>query len=255
MWRDAKKSLKVKSRVIVAYLTLLIAFLYYAASSLHVLTQPLVSFAVGFGVLPDIAQFSWTATVDYAVSSIFVLAFTYLIRESRPVIPATYTWGLTSFLFVDTVLPYDSLGPLQAFVPPMLQVVAFLVNISPFGHATTYSNILILSNASTRMSLAVFWPSAGLHGIIIAVLAVAAIAVKLSAGWRRGTFYLLGGITGSVLVNMIRITLLAFYAIGGTGPNAFERFHSVVGELLFLPWIAAYLFLIIRHENLRRRES
>ena len=252
MWRDATKSLNDNRRVVGSYVTLGVAAVYYIASSLHTFTEPLVSFAIGFGVVPVIAQFSWIATVDYAASTVFVLALTYLIRQSRPVTPAIYTWGIASFLFIDTVLPYDSLGPFQAFVPPMLQVVAFLVNISPFGHATTYTNILILNNASATLSLAVFWPSAGLHGIIIALLAVAAITVKLSTGWRRGTLYLLLGIMGSVLVNLLRITLLAFYALGDTGPSAFERFHSVVGELLFLPWIAAYLFLIIRYENMRR---
>lgn len=253
MWRDATRGLGERKRVLSAYSILFLATGYYLASSIGVFSKTLQQFAVGFGVDPIIAQFSWIATVDYAVSSIFIVVLTFLVRSGRPVTPAIYTWGMASFLFVDTVLPYDSLGPFQAFVPPMLTVVAYLVNISPFGRAITYGNVLILSNASTSMSLAVYWPSAGLHGIIIAILAVLAIAIKLSTGWGRGTFYLVIGVLGSVVVNLVRITLLAFYALGDTGPRAFERFHSVVGELLFLPWMAAYLYLIIRHESSRRR--
>jgi thaumarchaeosortase len=252
MWRDSARPLGDRTRVLVSYLILLIATLYYIASSLQLFTKALVSFAVGFGVDIFIAQFSWIATVDYTASGVFVVLLTYLVVRGRPVTPAIFTWGMASFLFTDTVLPYDSLGPFQAFVPPMLQVVAFLVNISPFGHAVPYGNILVLSNSNTTLNLAIFWPSAGLHGIVISVLAVAAIAMKLGTGWTRGGLYLLLGVVGSVLINLIRITILAFYALGGSGPLAFERFHSVVGELLFLPWIAVYLFLIIRHENVRR---
>lgn len=252
MWRDSLKPFGDPKRASASYLVLIVATVYYIASSLKLLTKPLVSFAVSFGVDPIIAQYSWIATVDYAASGIFVIFLTYLIPRSRPVTPSIYAWGIASFLFIDTVLPYNSLGPFQAFVPPMLQLVAFLVNISPFGYAVTYNNILILSSTSTTLSLAVYWPSAGLHGIIISVLAVVAIATKLDTGWGRGAFYLVAGVVGSVLVNLLRITFLALYALGGSGPYAFERFHSVIGELLFLPWIAVYLFLIIRHENARR---
>ncbi|MDA4128724.1 MAG: archaeosortase/exosortase family protein [Thaumarchaeota archaeon] len=252
MWRDCTRPLGSRKGSLIAYFVLLMATLYYTASSLPNVRTTLASFAVVFRASPDVSPFSWVATVDYAVGSLFVVLLSALILVNRPLTPAVYMLGTTSFLFVDTVLPYDALGPLQSFVPPMLQLIAFFVNTTPYGHAFVNNNVLLLSNPNVSMDLEVFWPSAGLHGVIIATLAVAAIAVKLRTGWWRGLAYLIIGIVGSGAVNVARITLLAFYALGGSGPTAFERFHSAVGEIIFLPWVAGYLYLIVKRE--RRRQ-
>jgi thaumarchaeosortase len=104
------------------------------------------------------------------------------------------------------------------------------------------------------MNLQVFWPSAGLHGILIGLMVVAFVAIKLEVSWRRGLIYLLVGVVGSFLINIIRIVLLAIYALEHiTDPMGFEVFHSVAGDIVFIPWIVIYVLVIIRHERGRRR--
>lgn len=234
-----------------AYSILGVSAVYYVLSSQPFFTGPLAAFAIGWGVSPVIAQYSWVAAVDYAITSVFVIAFCLL--DSKPVTPWVYTLGMTSFLLVDTVLPYNSVWPLQALVGPTLQVVAAMVNFSGVGQAVASGNILSLSSATTSLSLEVFWPSAGLDGMIIAVLAVAAVSAKLRTGWKKGLGYTVLGLAGSLVVNTIRIGLLAIYGLSiGGNQQAFEAFHSVIGEILFLPWIAGYIFLIVRREGLTK---
>jgi thaumarchaeosortase len=242
-----------RERAVGCYIVLLLAGAYYSVASQAYFVKYLTGLAVGWGVSQVIAQYSWVSTVDYAFSTIFVSLICYL--GSRPVTPWVYTAGMTSFLFTDTVLPYNALGPFQYLVPPLLQAVSFLVNLSGAGNASSSGNTLHLSNSYSSMSLVVYWPSAGLHGMVIAVLAVVAVSVKLRTGWRSGAVYVILGLAGSVVVNTIRIALLAIYALYiGASPDAFEAFHSVIGELLFIPWIAGYIYWVIKRESCRLRK-
>ena len=248
---------KVRDRKsIAAYSVVLAGGVYYVLASQAFFTAPLASLAVSWGITPVIAQFSWVTAVDYAFSSVFVVALCLL--DSKPVTPWVYTIGMTAFLLVDTVLPYNSVWPLQELVTPTLWAVAAMVNLSGYGHAVAAGNILNLSNASTSMNLAVYWPSAGLDGMIIAVLAIAAVSAKLRTGWVKGSLYTGVGLLGSIAVNTFRIGLLAIYALSIAGnQQAFDAFHSVIGEILFLPWIAGYIFFVVRREGRisRRRHS
>jgi thaumarchaeosortase len=172
-----------------------------------------------------------------------------LLSKPRVITPFIYTVGMACFLYIDVVLPYNSLGPFQYVVPPVLGFVVLVLNAMGLGHSSAAGNILHLTTAAGSMDLQVFWPSAGLQGIVIGLLAVATISVKLDSGWRRGSIYMLIGVAGSFLVNVLRIVLLAAYAMGAINdPKGFERFHSVAGELVFIPWILIVITLVVRHE-------
>jgi thaumarchaeosortase len=142
------------------------------------------------------------------------------------------------------------LGPFGYVVPPVLQMVAGTLDLFAPGVAHSQGNILMLHNSIGSMNLQVFWPSAGLDGIVIGLLVVLAICVKVGTGWARGAFYLVLGVVGSFLVNVLRLAVLAAYAMNNmTNPKAFEAFHSVAGELIFIPWIVVFVILILRRES------
>lgn len=247
---DALRPLPSPGRAYGAYAVVVLSSAYYVSFAEEAVRQSLVLRGVALGINPLIAQYSWVWGVDYAVSSAFLLALILLSSNPRAVTPLIYSLGMTSFLFTDSALPYNSLGPFGYVIPPALQAVSAFVDALLPGTVESSGNVLALQNHAGSMRLEVFWPSAGLDGIVLGLLVVVAVCSKLGTGWRRGALYLIVGAAGSFAVNILRITLLTFYALSDiTNPKGFEAFHSVAGELVFLPWIALYVLMILRHEG------
>ena len=237
-------------KALVACLTLAVATAYYFTFAQPFVFNSIVSLGTRLGVDPSIVQFSWVWGIDYAVTSLFLISLLLLDRADKTVTPLIYTVGMALFLFIDVLLPENTLGPFGYVVPPVLRVVAWTLDLFSPGAAHSLGNVLMLHNSLGSMNLQVFWPSAGLDGIVIGLLVVFAICVKAGTGWTRGTVYLLLGVVGSFLVNVLRLVLLADYALSNiTNPKAFEAFHSVIGELIFIPWIIAFVILILRRES------
>ncbi|HEV2390403.1 MAG TPA: exosortase/archaeosortase family protein [Nitrososphaerales archaeon] len=238
-------------KALLGWLTLGAAAVYYFAYAQNSVFKAVVSAGTSLGVSPSIVQFSWVWGIDYAVTSIFLISLLLLDRGSRTITPLIYTVGMASFLFIDVLLPENTLGPFGYVVPPVLRLVAGTLDLFIPGAAHSQGNVLTLQNhAGDILNLQVFWPSAGLDGIVIGLLVVFAICVKAGTGWLRGAGYLLLGVLGSFLVNVLRLALLAAYALNNiTDPEAFQAFHSVIGELIFIPWIIAFVVLILRRER------
>ncbi|MDA4114990.1 MAG: hypothetical protein OK442_00370 [Thaumarchaeota archaeon] len=236
---------------LMAWLTLGAAAVYYFAYAQSSVFNAVVSAGTNLGVNQSIVQFSWVWGIDYAVTSVFLVSLLLLDRGSKTITPLIYTVGMASFLFIDVLLPENTLGPFGYVVPPVLRLVAGTLDLFIPGAAHSQGNVLTLQNhVGDTLNLQVFWPSAGLDGIVIGLLVVFAICVKAGTGWGRGTAYLLIGVVGSFLVNVLRLVLLAAYAMGNiTNPQAFQAFHSVIGELIFIPWIIAFVVLILRRES------
>lgn len=248
MWKNAIKPVERK-KALLCYSVIVVALVYYISTSLQAIRESLIAWGVKLGVDPLIAQYSWVWGLDYAVTSAFLLALIMLLSKPRVITPLIYTVGMACFLYIDVVLPYNSLGPFQDVVPPLLGFVVLVLNATGLGYSSAAGNILHLTTPAGSMNLQVFWPSAGLQGIVIGLLAIATISVKMGSGWMRGSIYLLIGAVGSFLVNVLRIVMLAVYAMGAIDdPKGFERFHSVAGELVFIPWILILIVLLVRHE-------
>jgi thaumarchaeosortase len=242
--------LKSARKAYAAWLTLAAAAVYYFAYAQPAVFNWVVAAGRSLDVSPIIVQYSWVWGIDYAMASVFLVALLFLDRASKTITPLIYTAGMASFLFIDVLLPMNTLGPFGYVVPPVLQMVAWTLDLFVPGAAHAHGNILMLQNSLGSMNLQVFWPSAGLDGIVIGLLVVVAVCVKAGTGWARGALYLALGVVGSFLVNVLRLALLAVYAMSNiTNPQAFQAFHSVIGELIFIPWIIAFVILILRRES------
>jgi thaumarchaeosortase len=199
---------------------------------------------------------SWAWMWDFIVMAAYVAsALTILYGKNWLKIgPAgpIYLFGSAIILSLDAFFPYDTLGPLQFFVPYMLQIDAWLVNTTGLGEAFTRDNVLVLQGQHGSMALQVFWPSAGVHSMIIYTLVMLAFLLKMNIAPKRKVMYFLIGAAGTVTVNTIRIFSLSLFALLiSTNAVKFEEFHSIAGEIMFLPWLAAYLFLVMYLEGRR----
>ena len=203
--------------------------------------------------------YSWTWMWDFIVMVIFVIASLTIYFGKRwiRIAPAgpIFLGGSAIILSLDAFFPYDTLGPLQYVVPYLVQANVWLIGIFDLGVATGRDNIMFLKGDHGTMVLQVFWPSAGVHSVIIFSLVMGALLLKLNIPRRRKSIYFILGIIGTIIVNMIRIFSLSWYALKVTNDaEKWEEFHSVAGEIMFLPWVLAFVLIVILIETRRLKK-
>ena len=123
------------------------------------------------------------------------------------------------------------------------------------GTAVARDNIMFLRGDHGSMALQVFWPSAGVHSIIIFSLVIGAFMLKMNIPRNRKIVYFILGIAGTIVVNLIRIFSLSWYALKvTTDPVAWEEYHKIAGEIMFLPWLFAFILVVIVIESRRLKK-
>lgn len=202
---------------------------------------------------------SWIWMWDFIVMGIFVTVALSIFFGKRwiRIAPAgpIFLAGSAIILSLDAFFPYDSLGPLQYVVPYLVQTNVWLVNVLDLGTATARDNIMFLKGDFGPMVLQVFWPSAGVHSVIIYSLVMGAFLLKMNIPRNRKIIYFVLGIAGTIGVNMIRIFSLSWYALKvTTDAKQWEEFHSVAGEIMFLPWLFVFLLIVILIETKRLKK-
>ena len=215
---------------------------------------------------------SWMWMWDFIIMATFVASSLLLLFGKKwykiASAGAIYLGGSALILALDAFFPFDSLGPLQIVVPIYLQIDqailnfidASIINVGPaFGNnplqpAMASGNLLVLNGLHGPFALQVFWPSAGVHSMIIYTLVMLALLIKMDIPLARKLIYFAAGTLGTIVTNLVRIVSLSLYAlVVTTNVQQWEAFHSVAGEIMFLPWLGVYLVVVIYIENKRLR--
>ena len=215
---------------------------------------------------------SWVWMWDFIVLALFVASSTVLLFGKKWYKIASagtiYLAGSALILALDAFFPFDSLGPLQIIVPIYLQIDQTLINFidthiinvgpqilnSSAEPAIARGNLLVINGLHGPFALQVFWPSAGVHSIIIYTLVMLALLIKMDIPLTRKMIYFVAGTLGTVAINLVRIVSLSLYAlVVTTDVQEWEAFHSIAGEVMFLPWLGIYLGVVIYIENKRMR--
>lgn len=203
--------------------------------------------------------YSWTWMWDFIVMAIFIVASLSIFFGKRwiRIAPAgpIFLTGTAIILSLDAFFPYDTLGPLQYVVPYFVQANVWLITVLDLGTAVARDNVMFLRGEHGSMALQVFWPSAGVHSIIIFSLVIGAFMLKLNITRSRKLIYFVLGIVGTITVNLIRIFSLSWYALKvTTDPVAWEEYHKIAGEIMFLPWLFAFILIVIVIESRRLKK-
>ena len=137
-----------------------------------------------------------------------------------------------------------------------MELNVWLVNVFDLGTATARDNLMFLRGDHGPFALQVFWPSAGVHSIIIFSLVMGAFLLKMNIPRGRKWVYFGLGILGTITVNVIRIFALSVYALKvTTNAEQWEEFHSVAGEIMFLPWLFIFLLIVMTIETRRLKKK
>ena len=246
----------ISKKRLIAAIPLAIVVITYLIGLEYGLRDYLIASAEQFNVQ---LIYSWTWMWDFIVMGLFVIVTLSIFFGKRwiRIAPAgaIFLGGSAIILSLDAFFPYDSLGPLQYVVPYLVQTNVWLVNVFDLGTATARDNIMFLKGDFGPMVLQVFWPSAGVHSIIIYSLVMGAFLLKMNIPRNRKAIYFGLGIAGTIGVNMIRIFSLSWYALKvTTDVKQWEEFHSVAGEIMFLPWLFVFLLIVILIETKRLKK-
>ena len=205
--------------------------------------------------------YSWEWFWDFVVITIFVTVSAAILFGKKwiRILPAgpIFLGGSAIILSLDAFFPYDTLGPLQYFVPYLVQTNVWIINIFDLGIATARDNLMFLQGEHGPFALQVFWPSASVHSVIIYSLVMMAFLLKMNIQQKRKALYFGLGIIGTIIINLIRIFSLSLFALKvSTNPVEFEEYHSVAGEIMFLPWLFTFLLVVtfIESRRLKKKE-
>ena len=206
--------------------------------------------------------YSWEWFWDFLVITIFAISASILMfgkKWIRIVIAGpVFLAGSAIILSLDAFFPYDALGPLQYFVPHLVQTNVWIINAFDLGVATARDNLMFLRGDHGPFALQVFWPSAGVHSVVIYSLVMMAFLLKMNIKQNRKIMYFGLGIIGTIIINLIRIFSLSVFALKvSTNPVEFEEYHSVAGEIMFLPWLFAFLLVVtvIETKRMKKKEA
>ena len=246
---------KTRQRMVLPLIGATVAYFVALDFGLH---DYIMSFVDVFGIL----KWSWEWLFDFVVMTAFVIGALMIMFGKKwiRIAPAgpIFLAGNAMILALDAFFPYDTLGPLQYIVPTLVQANVWVITALDLGVATARDNLMFLNGDFGPFALQVFWPSAGVHSIIIYSLVMMAFLIKMRIDRNRKIVYFVIGIFGTIFVNMIRIFSLSVYALKvTTNPEAWEEFHSVAGEIMFLPWLFIFLLVVtaIETKRLKRLEE
>ena len=143
-----------------------------------------------FGVL----EYSWAWLFDFTVIAIFVTSSLAILFGKKwiRIAPAgpIFLSGSAIILALDSFFPYDTLGPLQYIVPYFVQANVWVITALDLGVATARDNLMFLNGDFGPFAMQVFWPSAGVHSIIIYSLVMMAFLIKMRIPRNRKIMYL-----------------------------------------------------------------
>jgi thaumarchaeosortase len=248
----AKPHLTKTRKVAVAILLALALFYFGAVTAVGQFTDSVYWGGRVLGASGDVSN-SWLMAVDYMVLTLYIAGLTVAFFSPRSLLniltAIVFSAGMLVMYLLDAFFPYGSLGPLQFWAMFIVAGVGFLSYV--FGLPIYgFGNMLTILGKHGTYRLYVFWPSVGVHSMLIYSLVMVLLAVRLVAPVRRKLAYAIAGVAGTVFLNVTRIFIIAYYGyLYATSGADLDAFHNSIGEFLFPLWILAFLIIVLNIEN------
>jgi len=242
-----------RTRKIAGAILLTLALFYFGAVVLDgQFTDSVYWVGRVLGASGDVSN-SWLMAMDYTVLVLYIVGLATAFFGARAILgiltAVVFSGGMLVMYLLDAFFPYGSLGPLQFWANFIVSGVAFLS--AAFGLPIYgLNNVLTIAGKHGMYRLIVFWPSVGVHSMLIYSLVMILLAAKLDAPARRKLIYATAGVAGTVFLNVVRIFIISYYGYAyATSGNDLDAFHNSIGEFLFPIWIVAFLVIVLNIEG------
>jgi len=196
---------------------------------------------------------SWLMAVDYMILTLYIMGLAAAFFGARSILSiltaVVFSAGMLIMYLLDAFFPYGSLGPLQIWANFVVAGVALLSRI--FGLPIYgIGNMLTILGKHGTFRLYVFWPSVGVHSMLIYSLVMILLAARLVAPMKRKLVYAITGVAGTIFLNVTRIFIIAYYGyVYATSGADLDAFHNSIGEFLFPLWILAFIIIVLNIEG------
>jgi thaumarchaeosortase len=196
---------------------------------------------------------SWLMAVDYVIFTLYAIGLAAAFFGARSILSiltaVVFSAGMLIMYLLDAFFPYGSLGPLQFWANFVVAGVALLSKI--FGLPIYgIGNMLTILGKHGTYRLYVFWPSVGVHSMLIYSLVMVLLAARLVAPAKRKLVYAITGVAGTIFLNVARIFIIAYYGyVYATSGADLDAFHNSIGEFLFPLWILAFIIIVLNIES------
>lgn len=180
----------------------------------------------------------------------FVLSFGLKALKSTfviPFIPAFYTFNTNMVLYADKIPSFSVFYPIFLFVQELGRVETLAVsgllnalNIRNTVYAQNFPYSLMIGGTRYVIGL----PCIGWEGIVAYTIILVAFITELDVSYRMKIFWSVLGFLGTLLVNLLRLTIIL--AAGAVwGAPAAQLIHTNAGDVIFLVWILAFWFAVL----------
>jgi thaumarchaeosortase len=248
----AKPHLSKARKIAIAVLVGLGLFYFGAVTSVGQFTDSVYWVGRVLGASGEVSN-SWLMAVDYMVLTLYVVGLAVAFFSVRSILNVLtgviFSVGMLIMYLLDAFFPYGSLGPLQFWANFVVAGVALLSR--GFGLPIYGSgNMLTILGMHGIYRLYVFWPSVGVHSMLIYSLVMVLLAVRLAAPANRKLAYVIIGVAGTVFLNVTRIFIISYYGyVYATSGADLDAFHNSIGEFIFPLWILAFIVIVLDIEN------
>jgi len=207
---------------------------------------------------------SWSTAIDLLAFTLYMIGLImsfFGVKSLRYFLgPVLYSSALVVFFIIDAAYPQNALADaaFEFFVPGIVSMAVGLLQMLGVnvGISSTIGsgNVMVIRKFGRIIPVAVNWPCAGIHSLLIYTAISVAFLQFLGISKLRKLIYALIGFFGTIFVNILRITTIVFASFYSSADyNAFisnlQLFHAYSGELFFIAWIVIFLFAVVLVER------
>lgn len=258
-----------RRRKTLAAVTVVVGVLYFASAAPgQSLTSVICSVgrtagAHGDACHPNSESFLTATYFAAFVVYLAVLAVVLFNKNTirRMITPLVYSTGAMIFYVVDAFFPfdecYDSLSlPLWPLARSIATAVVLLAKLFGLRIHDLYGGLtplilgprplvlLVVIGEHTWCQLCLYWP--GLVGMIMFSLVMIMVTARLRAPWERKLLYGALGIVSAVVVDVIRIFSIAYYAYAyAMTCNQVNGFEKTIGVFLLPFFVLVFVVFVV----------
>lgn len=134
-------------------------------------------------------------------------------------------------------------------VPSITNLILRVLKTIGISAVSSGSSVITLQTQSGPLPISIVWSCVGVHSLLVFSIILVVILFDEPCGIKTKIMWSVIGVLGVILLNILRLTLI-FITDYYYGFDAGAEFHYTAGYVLFMVWIASFLYLFQRREVL-----